>query len=176
MEPTTRCSWAQTPLSIAYHDGEWGLPVHETRPSSSSSRSKAPTAFGISPRWEGPNQSGPSLGPSCELPRLGVDFHLFPFFDEEGHPEFETGLERGQLGDAATGRIATDARLAGGDLQFHVGRKLQSDGVAVELLNLNDQVVHQQVAVLAHDIRSEREGLERLLVHEVVARAVGVQI
>jgi len=26
-----RCSWAQTPLSIAYHDTEWGVPVHDDR-------------------------------------------------------------------------------------------------------------------------------------------------
>ena len=25
----TRCSWARTPLSIAYHDLEWGVPVHD---------------------------------------------------------------------------------------------------------------------------------------------------
>jgi DNA-3-methyladenine glycosylase I len=24
----TRCSWARTPLGIAYHDDEWGVPVH----------------------------------------------------------------------------------------------------------------------------------------------------
>ena len=24
-----RCAWAQTPLSIAYHDAEWGVPVHD---------------------------------------------------------------------------------------------------------------------------------------------------
>jgi DNA-3-methyladenine glycosylase I len=24
-----RCSWAKTPLSIAYHDTEWGVPVHD---------------------------------------------------------------------------------------------------------------------------------------------------
>ena len=24
-----RCSWASTPLSIAYHDREWGVPVHD---------------------------------------------------------------------------------------------------------------------------------------------------
>lgn len=24
-----RCSWATTPLSIAYHDEEWGVPVHD---------------------------------------------------------------------------------------------------------------------------------------------------
>src|SRR5689334_5714155 len=25
----TRCFWATTPLSIAYHDDEWGVPVHD---------------------------------------------------------------------------------------------------------------------------------------------------
>jgi len=25
----TRCKWARTPLSIAYHDTEWGVPVHD---------------------------------------------------------------------------------------------------------------------------------------------------
>ena len=27
----TRCSWATTPLSIEYHDNEWGVPVHDDR-------------------------------------------------------------------------------------------------------------------------------------------------
>jgi DNA-3-methyladenine glycosylase I len=26
-----RCSWARTDLSIAYHDNEWGVPVHDDR-------------------------------------------------------------------------------------------------------------------------------------------------
>ena len=26
-----RCAWASTPLSIAYHDQEWGVPVHDDR-------------------------------------------------------------------------------------------------------------------------------------------------
>jgi DNA-3-methyladenine glycosylase I len=25
----TRCAWASTPLGIAYHDEEWGVPVHD---------------------------------------------------------------------------------------------------------------------------------------------------
>ena len=28
MNTDIRCSWARTPLSIAYHDAEWGVPVH----------------------------------------------------------------------------------------------------------------------------------------------------
>ncbi len=27
----TRCAWATTPLGIAYHDREWGVPVHDDR-------------------------------------------------------------------------------------------------------------------------------------------------
>ena len=26
---TKRCAWARTPLSIAYHDNEWGAPLHD---------------------------------------------------------------------------------------------------------------------------------------------------
>jgi DNA-3-methyladenine glycosylase I len=27
--PHGRCRWARSPLSIAYHDAEWGVPVHD---------------------------------------------------------------------------------------------------------------------------------------------------
>lgn len=29
MNQQIRCMWARTPLSIAYHDAEWGVPVHD---------------------------------------------------------------------------------------------------------------------------------------------------
>ncbi len=29
--PVVRCGWARTPLSIEYHDAEWGVPVHDDR-------------------------------------------------------------------------------------------------------------------------------------------------
>jgi len=31
MQSQTRCAWATTPLGIAYHDKEWGVPVHDDR-------------------------------------------------------------------------------------------------------------------------------------------------
>src|SRR5258707_3596264 len=32
MKPTvTRCFWAETDIMIAYHDDEWGVPVHDDR-------------------------------------------------------------------------------------------------------------------------------------------------
>jgi DNA-3-methyladenine glycosylase I len=31
MADVKRCTWATTPLGIAYHDAEWGVPVHDDR-------------------------------------------------------------------------------------------------------------------------------------------------
>ena len=31
MKPNYRCHWAKTELSIAYHDQEWGIPIHDDR-------------------------------------------------------------------------------------------------------------------------------------------------
>jgi DNA-3-methyladenine glycosylase I len=31
MTTLTRCAWARTPLDAAYHDAEWGVPVHDDR-------------------------------------------------------------------------------------------------------------------------------------------------
>ena len=31
MSELVRCAWARTPLGIAYHDLEWGVPVHDDR-------------------------------------------------------------------------------------------------------------------------------------------------
>jgi len=31
MNPRIRCAWARTPISIVYHDNEWGVPVHDDR-------------------------------------------------------------------------------------------------------------------------------------------------
>jgi DNA-3-methyladenine glycosylase I len=31
LDSKTRCAWATTPLGIAYHDEEWGVPVHDDR-------------------------------------------------------------------------------------------------------------------------------------------------
>ena len=31
MDEVIRCAWARTPLSVAYHDREWGTPAHDDR-------------------------------------------------------------------------------------------------------------------------------------------------
>ena len=29
--PRVRCTWPRLPLDVAYHDAEWGVPVHDDR-------------------------------------------------------------------------------------------------------------------------------------------------
>jgi DNA-3-methyladenine glycosylase I len=31
LKEVRRCGWARTELSVSYHDGEWGVPVHDDR-------------------------------------------------------------------------------------------------------------------------------------------------
>jgi len=31
MAPRSGCAWARAPLDIAYHDADWGVPVHDDR-------------------------------------------------------------------------------------------------------------------------------------------------
>src|SRR5512143_4275552 len=31
MKQLTRCAWALSPVNVAYHDREWGVPVHDDR-------------------------------------------------------------------------------------------------------------------------------------------------
>ena len=56
------------------------------------------------------------------------------------------------------------------------GWKLNANGAAVVFLNLNQHVVDEKLAVVAHGLRSERERVERPLVHEMVPVAVTVEI
>jgi hypothetical protein len=59
----------------------------------------------------GGNGAERELGTAGERPRFGVHLHPVTFLDEEGHANLEAGLERGGLGDAATRRVAANARL-----------------------------------------------------------------
>ena len=115
------------------------------------------------------------LGPPGKLPCLRVNPDPLSLLDEQRHADFETGFERGQFGDAAAGRIAANARLGGENRQLDVWWKLDADGAAVVLLDLHHHVVHEELAILADHLGSEREGFERFLIHEVVPGAVSVQ-
>src|SRR5690349_14159879 len=113
-------------------------------------------------------------GSSRELPRFGVHLHLLAFLDEERHAQLHAGFEDRDLRHVAGRRVAADARLGGLDLQLDVRRELERDGPAVELVDLHLEVVDEEVPILAGHLGRERERLERLLVHEVVA--VGVRV
>src|SRR5437773_9777324 len=85
-------------------------------------------------------------------------------------------LEHGDLGGAAGSGVAFVTHLGGRHGQLDVRWQLESDRVPVELLDEDVEVVNEQVLGVAHDRRAEREGLEAVLVHEVKAVAVGIEI
>ena len=88
-----------------------------------------------------------------ELARLGVDLHPLAFLDEQRHADLEPGLERRRLRDAAAGGVAAHAGLGARHRQLHVRRELQADRVAVVLLDLHDDVVGEQQAIVAEHVR-----------------------
>ena len=88
-------------------------------------------------------------GAAGELARLGVDLHLLAFLDEERHANLKAGLERGCLGHAARGGVTANARLGLGHRQLHVRRELDGDRVAVVLEDLHEEVVDEQLAIVA---------------------------
>src|SRR6267154_4875807 len=82
---------------------------------------------------------GKNSGATRELPRLGGHFDFFAFLNKEGNANFEARLQGGGLGHVAARRVAARAGLGMSDRQFHVGRHLQTDGVAMVFMELNDE-------------------------------------
>ena len=105
-----------------------------------------------------------------------MDAHLFALLDEEGHLNFEPRFEHGGFGHASAGRVSAHAFLGFADGHLDVRRKLHADWIAVELLHLHDQVVDEQEAIVAEQLGPQRQRVERFLIHEIQARAVGVEI
>src|SRR5208282_80881 len=56
------------------------------------------------------------------------------------------------------------------------GRHLQANGVAVELVQLNQRALHQEVQRVAHHARRERVRIEALLVKKIGAVSVAVKV
>src|SRR4051812_11799775 len=117
-----------------------------------------------------------SSGPSGELARLGVHANFLAFFDEERYANFQSRLERRELGDAAAGRVASRARLGRRHGQLDVRGKLHSDRIAVELVDLDHEVVDEELPIVAEHLGSKRQPVEGLLIHEMVPGAVVVKI
>src|SRR6185312_2490272 len=84
-----------------------------------------------------------------EFARLGMHLHLFAFLDEERDADFQPGLQRRELGDAAAGGVAAHTRFGRDDRELDVWRELQADGVAVVFLDLYDDVVDEELAIVA---------------------------
>ena len=73
------------------------------------------------------------LRPAGELARFGVNLDLLAVLDEERHSNLEPGLERGNLGHAAAGRVSP-ARRAQMRSRSAGRRELEADRVASKFL------------------------------------------
>ena len=93
-----------------------------------------------------PNPYSLPLRSSRELPCLGVDFNFFAHLNVERRFDLQAGLEPRQLGDVAAG-VAARAGFGVLNLQLDLGRQLQADGIAVELVQL-DPVALDSIARL----------------------------
>src|SRR5438034_10947102 len=60
--------------------------------------------------------------PPGEFARLRIHLHLLAFLDEERDSDFESGVERGALGDAAARGVAANGWLRMRNRQLHVWR------------------------------------------------------
>src|SRR5262249_54026464 len=94
-------------------------------------------------------------GAPGELASLGVDLHLFAFFDEKWNRDLETGLESGRFCDTAGRGVASHAWFGVRHGQLHVWWELDADWVAVVLVNLHGEVVDQQLLVVPHRVGAE---------------------
>ena len=117
---------------------------------------------------------GASLCSPRKLAVFGGYLDLFAFLDEEGDLDLEAGLEAGDLG-GATGGVAANSRLRVGDVELDEDGKLQADGAAVVLVELEQEAVEEEVGGVADGVVGERMGLEALLIEEVEAVSVVVE-
>src|ERR1035438_9901868 len=132
-----------------------------------------------------------TMGPSCmghacwssrlsgaagELASLGVDPDLFAFFDEGGNAKLKTCLQPGQLGDGAGGGVAADRGFGVGDGELHLDGQLQTNRIAVVLVDLEEGAFEEEFEGVSHHVAAEGEGFEAALVEEVGAVGVAVEV
>ncbi len=79
------------------------------------------------------------------------------------------------LGHVAAG-VAARAGFGVFNLELDLFRQLQADGIAVELVQLDQRALHQEVQRAAHHLAGKGVRLEGLLVQEMRALAVAVEV
>src|SRR3984885_9019373 len=113
-------------------------------------------------------------GAAGKLPCFCVDLDLLALLDKEGNAHLNAGLQPGGFGHATACRVAANTRLGVGHRKLHLGRKLQPDRIAVVLVNADDGSFEQQVECIAYHLLAQIEGLKGLLIEEV--RAIGITV
>jgi len=79
------------------------------------------------------------------------------------------------FGDAAAAGVSADRTLARRHRQLHVRRELHRDRIAVVLLHLHFQVVHEQEPIVTEHVGRQGQRLEVRLIHEVIPVSVRIE-
>ena len=75
--------------------------------------------------------------------------------------------------------LAVSPRAPGsvyGDFQFHMGRQLQPDGIAIVFMQFDDGSLHEEVQGVADHLTGESKGFKALLVQKVGTISIAVEI
>src|SRR6185369_3172790 len=76
----------------------------------------------------------------------------------------------------SAGGVAAYAGLGVGDGEFNFLGKLEADGIAIELVELDDDAFEQELKRVAEFVGSKADGVETFLIHEIGAFSIGVEI
>src|SRR5579862_2654836 len=115
------------------------------------------------------------LTAAADIPSVAsVDTDDVAAFDEEGDLHCRAGLEFGRLGRVGGG-VALEAGVGLDDLELDVGGQVHADRDAVVELHVDHHAVLEEVGRVADEFALDRNVLERLLIHEVVAVGVVVE-
>jgi hypothetical protein len=117
-----------------------------------------------------------ALRPPGEALVLSRNFHLFAFFNKKRDADFEACFQFGRFGHGAARRIAFCAWLGVRNGEFHELGQFQTDRVAVKFVQLNDRAFDEKIERVADHIFRQRESLEAVLIEEVRAIVIAVQI
>jgi hypothetical protein len=115
-------------------------------------------------------------GAPRKLPVLRRHFHLLPFFDEGRNANLQTGLQLSYLGSATARGVAARPRFRIRNAQLNKHRQLQTDRIAVVLVQLDQRALNQKVQRIPYHPIVESERLVALLIQKVRTIAVAIQI
>src|SRR6266568_664880 len=103
-------------------------------------------------------------------------FDLLTRLDKRRNTDFYSGFQFGGLRHVTSSGIAANCGLRIRNVQLHVRRQLQPDGIAVVLFQFYDCALDQKIECVAHHISGQGKRLKALLIQEVGAISITVKV